>query len=116
MNPIPKKLRARFYQTENAKEPVRQWLLSLDVAAKKAIGVDIQKVEYGWPLGMPTCKALGRGLFEVRTTLPSNRIARVLFCTAGEEMILLHGFIKKTQTTPHSDLQLAQQRQKDCSK
>ena len=70
----------------------------------------MRMVEFGWPIGMPTCRALGKGLYEVRTNL-KDRIARVMFTIAGDKMVLLHGFIKKSQTTPESDIQLARKRQ-----
>ncbi len=62
---------------------------------------------------MPLCRSLGDGLWEVRSTLTQGRIARVLFCTGGGQMILLHGFLKKTQRTPAADLALALRRMKD---
>jgi phage-related protein len=77
--------------------------------AAKRIGEDIRTVELGWPIGMPVCRALGKGLYEVRTRL-RDRIARVCFTIDGDEMILLHGFIKKSQTTPLADLELARKR------
>jgi phage-related protein len=78
--------------------------------SKKLIGADIKSVEYGWPIGMPTVKNLGSGLWEVRTSL-DKKIARVLFCLAGKnQMVLLHGFIKKDQKTPKKDLDLARAR------
>jgi phage-related protein len=65
-------------------------------------------VEFGWPIGMPVCRALGDGICEVRTSLVQNRIARVLFYIDKKgRMVLLHGFIKKTQKTPDEDLELA---------
>lgn len=65
-------------------------------------------MEFGWPIGMPVCRPLGDGVYEVRTKLSQNRIARVLFYIDGTgRMVLLHGFIKKTQKTPVEDLQLA---------
>ena len=64
-------------------------------------------VELGWPIGMPTCRPLGKGLYEVRSNLPSNKIARTIFCIYFGKMVLLHGFIKKTQKTPKQDLELA---------
>ncbi len=70
-------------------------------------------MEFGWPIRMPTCKPLGRGLWEVRTDLSSNRIARVIFAIADGKMALLHGFIKKTQKTPDDDLKLALKRKKE---
>ena len=73
--------------------------------------VDLKTVEFGWPIGMPTCRAMGGGLFEVRTNLP-GRIARVLFCVDRGRMFLLHGFIKKSQKTPKADLDLALRRKR----
>ena len=70
----------------------------------------MQKVEFGWPLGLPVCRSLGHGLWEVRSDLPSRRTARVIFCIIAGQMILLHGFIKKTLQTPKRDLNLAQVR------
>ena len=99
-----KKLPARFYRNTNGNEPVREWLRRLTLEERRAIGKDMQKVEFGWPLGLPVCRSLGGGLWEVRSTLPSRRTARVIFCIATEQMILLHGFIKgnpaDTKTRP----------------
>ncbi len=109
----PKKLQAAFYRTTDGVEPVRDWLLGLDPADRKAIGTDIALVEYGWPIGMPTCRPLGSGLWEVRSDISGARISRVLFCIAEGRLVLLHGFIKKTQKTPGHDMALARSRQKD---
>lgn len=105
-----KRIPARFYQTETGNEPVREWLKQLESLERKIVGVDIKTVEYGWPIGMPTCRPMGKGLYEVRSNLPRGKIARVLFCIYEERMILLHGFIKKTQKTPAQDLDLALKR------
>jgi phage-related protein len=85
-------------------------LKSLTLAERQVIGKDMQKVEFGWPLGLPVCRSLGHGLWEVRSDLPSRRTARVIFCIIAGQMILLHGFIKKTLQTPKRDLNLAQVR------
>jgi phage-related protein len=106
-----KKLPARFYRNTNGNEPVREWLISLAPAERRVIGKDLQKVEFGWPLGLPVCRSLGGGLWEVRSDLPSRRTARVIFCIVAGQMILLHGFIKKTQRTPQRDLDIARRRQ-----
>ncbi len=108
-----KKLPAAFYRTANGTEPVREWLRGLSAKDRKAIGHDIALVEYGWPIGMPTCRPLGAGLFDVRSDVSDGRIARVLFCPTDGQLVLLHGFIKKTQKTPASDLALGRSRQKD---
>ncbi len=92
--------------------PVRDWLLSLPENERKAIGDDIRTAEFGWPIGMPLCRPMKshKGLWEVRTNLAGGKIARVLFCDHEGEMILLHGFIKKTQKTPKADLDAAMKR------
>jgi phage-related protein len=65
-------------------------------------------VEFGWPIGMPVCRLLSEGVYEVRSGLAQNRIARVLFYVDKKgRMVLLHGFIKKTQKTQQVDLDLA---------
>ena len=76
---------------------------------RKKIGDSIRVVEFGWPVGMPVCRPLGKGLYEVRTNL-KDRIARVFFTIDEDEMVLLHGFIKKSQATPDSELSLARTR------
>jgi len=101
------KIVAIFYRTEAGGEPVRDWLKSFSLAEKKLIGVDIKTVEFGWPIGMPVCRSLRGGLYEARTKLP-NRIARIIFFVDKQErMVLLHGFIKKTQRLDDDDLELA---------
>ena len=112
MRPL-KKLQARFYETPTARKPVREWLLDLEAGDRRTIGYDIQTVEFGWPVGMPTCRPLGDGLWEVRSDLRGGSIGRVIFCIAKGEMVLLHGFIKKTQKTPQRDVDLANQRRKE---
>lgn len=109
----PKIIPARFYQTAGGAEPVRDWLKDMGQTDRRAVGADIATVEHGWPLGMPTCRPLGDGLWEVRSNLAGRRIARVIFCIADGSMVLLHGFLKTTQKTPKADLDLARERKKD---
>ena len=110
---IPKKQGKRvpaiFFRTEAGGEPVREWLKNLPSSQdRKRIGDDIKTAEFGWPIGMPVCRPLGEGIYEVRTSLAQNRIARVLFyIDKKSHMVLLHGFIKKTRKTPDEDLDLA---------
>ena len=109
-----KRLPAAFYRASNGSEPVRDWLLSLPVADRKEIGSDIKAAEYGWPLGLPLCRSIvgHKGLWEIRSTLENGRIARVLFTVAGGQMVLLHGFEKKTHKTPQRQIVLAEKRMK----
>jgi phage-related protein len=111
-----KKITGRFYMSAAGRRPVREWLLRLSKSDRQVIGKDIQKVEFGWPIGMPYCRSLGLGLWEVRSDLIGGRIARVVFCIVGGEMVLLHGFEKKTQKTPAVDIDLAIKRKKDIER
>ena len=110
--PEPTSIPLVFFRTAGGSEPVRDWLIGLPDDDCRAIGVDMMKVQFGWPIGMPLCRNLGGGLWEVRTNL-GNRIARVIFCFSDGEMIVLHGFIKKAQRTPKGDLDLARQRKSE---
>lgn len=103
------KLRVLFFRTASGREPVRDWLRGLDRDARKVIGEDLKTVQFGWPLGMPLVRSLGEGLWEVRSRLRDG-IARVIFVTEGDLMILLHGFMKQSQKTPKKDLELARRR------
>ncbi|HLZ54566.1 MAG TPA: type II toxin-antitoxin system RelE/ParE family toxin [Verrucomicrobiae bacterium] len=102
-------LSVEFFRTETGREPVRDWLKSLPRENRKIIGEDIKTVQFGWPLGMPLVRKVGMRLWEVRVRLPHG-IARVLFTTGERRMILLHGFIKKSQKAPREDLELAKTR------
>jgi phage-related protein len=109
-----KRVPAIFFRTEAGGEPVRNWLRGLGSPEdRKRIGEDIKTVEFGWPIGMPVCRPLGDGIYEVRTSLAQNRIARVLFYIDKKgRMVLLHGFMKKTQKTRDEDLELAKSNKK----
>ena len=109
MQDIERKLDALFYKTDRGNEPVREWLLSLSKSDRKIIGDDVLKVQYCWPIGKPLVGNLGDDLWEIRSRL-GDRIARVIFCLEGRTMVLLHGFIKKTQKTLGHELDLATNR------
>ncbi|HTD06005.1 type II toxin-antitoxin system RelE/ParE family toxin [Undibacterium sp.] len=100
-----------FYRTDAGAEPVRNWLRDLTHADRKIIGEEIKTVQIGWPLGMPLVRKMETDLWEVRVSL-SDRIARVLFTIDDKQMVLLHGFIKKSEATPKDDLKTARQRLK----
>ena len=109
----PRKIPLVFFRTTSGAEPVRDWLLSLDADDRKAVGFDLMQVQFGWPVGMPLCRSLGKGLWEVRTSLPSGGIARVIFCFADGELVALTGFVKKTQKTPAAEIDIALKRRKE---
>ena len=105
-------LTVRFYRTESGTEPVRGWLKSLPHNYKKAIGEDIKTVQFGWPIGMPVVRKLDTGVWEVRSHVKDG-IARVIFTVCGDTMILLNGFIKKSQKTPIEEIETAKRRKKN---
>ena len=104
-----------FFATAAGREPVREWLRELDRDDRREIGADVLAVQKGWPLGLPLCRSLGNGLWEVRSTLPSRRIARVIFAVDDETIVLLNSFIKKTQKTPKAEIELATKRLKEMT-
>jgi phage-related protein len=110
-----KRLPVAFYELPSGREPVRDWLKALSEKDRKIIGEDVKFVEFSWPVGMPLCRSLGTGLWEVRSQLTQGRISRVLFCIHDGRMVLLHAFIKKTQRTSDADLALALKRKKEIT-
>jgi phage-related protein len=104
-------LKVVFFKTDTGNEPVREWLKELSKDDCKVIGTDILTVQYAWPVGKPLVDNLGDGLWEVRSRL-DNRIARTLFAMVDQEIVLLHGFIKKQHKTPQDELELAKKRKK----
>ena len=105
-----------FYRNAQGSEPVLDWLRELPQADRRQIGHDLTLVQFGWPVGMPLCRALGDGLWEVRSDLPSRRIARLVFFAQDGRLGIVHGFIKKTQRTPADDLALARKRMKEMKR
>jgi phage-related protein len=103
------RLQVVFFKSQSGNEPVREWLKSLSTEDKKTIGEDIKTVQFGWPLGMPLVRKIEADLWEVRVTL-RGRIARILFTVEDNWMVLLHGYIKKSQKIPLEDLRLAKER------
>ncbi len=112
-DPQPQKIPLVFFRTAAGAEPVREWLKGLPEADRRAMGKDLLRAQWRWPVGMPLCRPLGNGLWEVRTGLPTKRIARVLLCLYEGHLVALHGFIKKSRTTSDDDLALAQKRQRE---
>lgn len=108
-----KRLPAVFFRNANGREPVLEWLKSLPAEDRRVVGGDLKDVEYGWPIGMPLCRSLGKGLWEVRSNLAQGRIARVIFCVHEEKLVALHGFIKKAQKTPRNELETAWKRKRE---
>lgn len=116
MTEAEKRVPLVFFRTDAGSEPVREWLLELSKADRRIVGMGLKGLEFGWPIGMPLCRALGGGLFELRLSLRSRRNARVMVCIHDEELFALHGFIKKTQKTPEGDLKLARRRKRQLER
>ena len=111
--PTPQKIPLIFFRSGKGTEPVREWLKELPEAERQAIGKDLLRAQWRWPVGMPLCRPMGDGLWEIRTDLPTKRTARVMLCLYREHLVALHGFIKKTRATQDEDLALARKRQKE---
>ena len=102
-----------FFRTRSGSEPVREWLKALPPEDRREVGKDLMRAQWRWPVGMPLCRALGEGLWEIRTDLPSTRIARVLLGVDAGVLVALHAFTKKTQKAPPAELALARKRLKE---
>jgi len=109
----PRKVELIFFRNDGGTEPVRDWLKEMGESDRRAVGTDLLRAQWRWPAGMPLCRPMGKGLWEVRTPLSSNRTARVLICFYQGHLVALHGFIKKTRATPADDLALARKRQRE---
>jgi phage-related protein len=103
--PIP----VLFFQLDSGREPVREWLKNLSRGDRKTIGEDIKTLQFGWPIGMPLARKMGNDLWELRSTLSSG-IARTFFTIFQSKIVLLHGFVKKSQKTPANELATAKRR------
>ncbi|MCC6856991.1 MAG: type II toxin-antitoxin system RelE/ParE family toxin [Bryobacterales bacterium] len=102
-----------FFRAAGGSEPVREWLKGLDEAERRVIGKDLLRAQWRWPVGMPLCRPMGGGLWEIRTDLPTRKTARVLVCLCRGHLVALHGFIKKTRAAPDEDLAIARKRRKE---
>jgi phage-related protein len=94
---------------------VREWLREQPRDDQRVLGRDIAKVQFGWPIGLPVCRPLSHGLWEIRSSLPTRRETRVLFGFHEGMLIALHAFVKTTRATPDDDLALARKRLKDVT-
>jgi phage-related protein len=112
-NSAPSRIELFFYKSLGGNEPVREWLVQLPEQSRRAVGMDLQRVQFRFPVGMSLVRPMGHGLFEVRTNLPDRTMARILFCFHDGALYALNGFIKKSQKTPEAELELARKRQKE---
>ena len=102
-------LKAVFYKSLQGNQPCREFLLSLDRDDRREVGSDIFAVQQGFPLGLPLCRKMDKDLWEIRSEV-ADGICRLFFTVKDKTMILLHGFIKKTQKTPINELETAKNR------
>jgi phage-related protein len=90
-----------------------EWIRSFGKEDRRLLGLDLLRVQENWPIGMPVCRPLGRGLWEVRSSLSGSKIARMMFCIRGGEIFVLNGFVKKSQKTPAREIEIALRRMKE---
>ncbi len=107
----------RFYETPSGRPVILEWLRSFDKPDRAILGFDLERVQLGFPMGLPLCRSLGGGLWEVRSSLGGNREVRMIFFHETEQkmLVVVHGFIKKSQKTPKADIEIASRRMKECS-
>ncbi|GAA0618265.1 hypothetical protein GCM10009422_12020 [Brevundimonas kwangchunensis] len=107
----------RFYQTPAGRPVIQEWLRAFDKPDRAILGEDLKRIQFGFPMGLPLCRSLGGGLWEVRSSLGGNREVRMIFFHEPRQkmLVVVHGFIKKTQKTPHTDIEIASRRMKECS-
>lgn len=98
-----------FFRLDSGREPVRDWLRGMDAASRRTIGEDIKTLQFGWPVGMPLARKMDTDLWELRSKLAGG-IAGTFFTIHQGSIILLHGFVKKSQKTPANELATAKRR------
>jgi phage-related protein len=108
-SPIP----VAFWRSATGREPVREWLRDMDKRERIVIGDDLRTLQFGWPIGMPLVRKLVDHIWELRSSLPGNREARLLFTANESQLVILSGFIKKSQRTPAGEIELARMRLKE---
>src|SRR5882724_7342691 len=102
-----------FWKSAAGGEPVREWLNELSREDKRTVGRDIAKVQFGWPVGMPLCRPLSAGLWEVRSSLPSKRGARGFIGFHAGLLVALHAISKRRRKAPADALAQARERLKE---
>ncbi len=107
--PLDRPIRVVFFRLDSGREPVREWLKGLNRESRKSIGEDIKTLQFGWPVGMPLARKIGSDLWELRSHVTSG-IARTFFTVDRRKIVLLHGFVKKSQKTPSNELVIAKRR------
>lgn len=106
-----------FYQTPTGRPVVQEWLRAFDKSDRAILGYDLKRVQLGFPMGLPLCRSLGGGLWEVRSSLGGNREVRMIFFHDAQHkaFVVVHGFIKKSQKTPKAEIEIAFRRMKERS-
>ena len=106
-----------FYRTPVGNDVVLDLIRSCDPADRRTIGEDLKALQFRHPLGLPLSRPLGKGLSELRSSLPSGREFRLFYCfdRRTSHIVVLHGFIKKSQHTPDKDMRIARDRQQEFS-
>ena len=106
-----------FYRTVAGRDVIKEWLRSFDKPDRAILGYDLKRVQIGFPMGLPLCRSLGGGLWEVRSSLGGNREVRMIFFhdTAHKALVVVHGFLKKSQKTPKAEIDIAVRRMRERS-
>ena len=103
-----------MYETEDGKEPVAEFLDSLDPKMNaKLVGLMELLGEKGTALREPYSAPIEDGIFELRCKLGSNITRALYFFYVGKRIVVTNGFVKKTQKTPPSEIKTAKNRRSD---
>jgi len=109
-----KMFQMEFYQTEDGKKPVEEFLVGLESKMRtKAIHELRLLREKGNSLREPFSKAMGEGVFELRVQQGSNNTRIFYFFYVRSRIVLTNGFVKKTQRTPLKELDRAKRYKAD---
>ena len=101
-----------FYQTPSGNKVVLEFIRDLSAEDRKVVGEDLKTVQIGFPMGLPLCRPLGEGLYEIRSSLASRREMRLIFYfdRPRQSLAIVHALIKKSAKLPKADLELARKR------
>jgi phage-related protein len=105
-----------FYKTAAGNDVVLEFIRAQPLDDRRVIGRDLKVLEIGYPVGMPLCRHIEGDLWEVRSSLPSKREARLIYFYDGKRqmIVVVSGFVKTTRSTPKREINLAQRRRKEC--
>ena len=103
-----------FYKKNDGSCPVIEFLNGLDVKMRAKIMWMLKLLEQnGSDLREPYSKFLKDGIFELRIKQGTDIVRVLYFFMIGHRIIITNGFVKKSQLTPRSEIELARKYKKE---